>query len=122
AAAHGRAAAGAGRGRARAAGTRARGDGDTRGPARVPLRGRGVRGAAGTGGGAARADADVPGLRTGDPAMHEATGMAGAGERSEARAGARAMRAAVLLRPGELELREAPVPEAGPGELVVRVE
>src|SRR5690606_626680 len=33
-----------------------------------------------------------------------------------------AMRAAVLLRPGELEQREAPVPQPGAGELVVRVE
>lgn len=51
--------------------------------------------------------------------MHETSGAAGAGE---ARAGARTMRAAVLLRPGELELRETPVPQPGPGELVVRVE
>ena len=34
----------------------------------------------------------------------------------------RTMHAALLRRPGALELREAPVPEPGPGELVVRVE
>ena len=40
----------------------------------------------------------------------------------DVRAAGRVMVAATLLRPGALELREAPVPDPGPGELVVRVE
>ena len=32
------------------------------------------------------------------------------------------MRSAVILAPGELQMREEPIPQAGPGEIVVKVE
>src|SRR5690606_14884632 len=92
----------AGGGRGGTAHARAPGDGDGRLAPGLPLRRPDVRGADGGPRYTGRTARDV--------------------QRMMQKVGQRRMTTAVLVEPGRIELREVPVPEPGPGELLVRVD